>query len=179
MLQPLIFSIIIGCLACFSALANALPNDRYQPINIEADKAKFDEKRGSTIYQGNVLLTQGSMKLTANTVAITLSKKTQKPIKVIAKGAPASLEQKPKIDAEVVYASANNISYFINSEKIVLDGDAILKQGLSQISSDSIEYLAKEQLFKASQKNNSTKTPSRVHVTLPAPAKPTTSEPTP
>lgn len=163
--------LILSFFCCYSLLASALPDDRHQPINIEADTAKFDEKRATTVYSGNVVLTQGSMKLKASTVSVTLSKKTQKPLKVIARGNPASLEQKPKVDADIVYASAHTISYLIASEKVVLTGDASLKQGLSQIRSESIEYLAKEQIFKASQEEASTsEKPTRVHVTLPAPA---------
>lgn len=162
-------SLFLALTLSLSSLAIALPNDRYQPINIEADTANFDEQKGTAIYSGNVLLTQGSMKLKANKISVALSKTTQKPIKITAIGKPASLEQKPKIDTEKVYASANTISYLIENEKITLTGDAKLKQGLSQISSDSIEYLAKEQLFKASQQENTDTKPSRVHVTLPAP----------
>lgn len=54
-----------------SASAWALPDDRNQPIRIQADDAQLDDKNGVATYKGDVIITQGSMKVTGNTVTIT------------------------------------------------------------------------------------------------------------
>ncbi|MEB0151312.1 LptA/OstA family protein, partial [Pseudomonas sp. CCC2.2] len=54
-----------------SASAWALPNDNKQPIRIQADEAQLDDKQGVATYKGDVIITQGSMKITGNTVTIT------------------------------------------------------------------------------------------------------------
>ena len=54
-----------------SASAWSLPNDQQQPIRIQADDAQLDDKNGIATYKGDVIITQGSMKVTGNTVTIT------------------------------------------------------------------------------------------------------------
>lgn len=54
-----------------SVSAWALPTDRDQPIRIQADDAQLDDKNGIATYKGDVIITQGSMKVTGNTVTIT------------------------------------------------------------------------------------------------------------
>src|SRR5471030_2774173 len=49
----------------------ALPNDSQQPIHIQADDAQLDDKQGVATYTGAVIITQGSMKITGNTVTLT------------------------------------------------------------------------------------------------------------
>ena len=51
-----------------SAAAWALPTDRTQPIRVQADSAELDDKQGVAVYRGDVVITQGSMKITGNTV---------------------------------------------------------------------------------------------------------------
>ena len=54
-----------------SVSAWALPNDNEQPIRIQANEAQLDDKQGIATYKGDVIITQGSMKITGNTVTIT------------------------------------------------------------------------------------------------------------
>lgn len=49
----------------------ALPNDRDQPIRIQADDAHLDDKQGVATYKGDVIITQGSMMIKGNTVTMT------------------------------------------------------------------------------------------------------------
>ena len=46
----------------------ALPDDRDQPIRIEADEALRDEKQGFTRYEGNVKMDQGSLHIEADRI---------------------------------------------------------------------------------------------------------------
>lgn len=48
----------------------ALPSDREQPIRVQADSAELDDKQGVAVYRGDVVVTQGSTKLTGNTVTL-------------------------------------------------------------------------------------------------------------
>src|SRR5690554_7405256 len=56
-----------------SSLAHALPSDSQQPIHVKADSAEMDDKRGVAIYRGDVIITQGTLKITGDTVTITLN----------------------------------------------------------------------------------------------------------
>ena len=46
-------------------LTFALPEDRDQPIRIEADEALRDEKQGFTRYRGHVKMDQGTLHIEA------------------------------------------------------------------------------------------------------------------
>lgn len=64
--------ILLGLGAALGSVsAWALPNDSQQPIHISADDAQLDDKQGVATYTGGVIITQGSMKITGNTVTLT------------------------------------------------------------------------------------------------------------
>ena len=48
----------------------ALSTDKDQPIEIEADTADLDNKKGVTIYRGNVVLIQGSVRMTGDIMTV-------------------------------------------------------------------------------------------------------------
>jgi lipopolysaccharide export system protein LptA len=62
--------LLLGLL--LSAQSYALPEDREKPINLEADSASFDQNTGVSIYQGNVVVTQGTMYLAADKATVYL-----------------------------------------------------------------------------------------------------------
>jgi len=43
-----------------------IPDDRSQPIQLEASRGQLDQKTGISVYEGNVVITQGSMRLAAD-----------------------------------------------------------------------------------------------------------------
>ncbi|NTX17728.1 lipopolysaccharide transport periplasmic protein LptA [Myxococcus sp. CA056] len=72
MMHAKILPYLLGlCVALGSASAWALPNDRDQPIRIQADNAHLDDKLGVATYTGDVIITQGSTIFKGNTVTIT------------------------------------------------------------------------------------------------------------
>ena len=52
--------------------SHALPSDANQPIKLLADKATYSERTGVTSYSGSVIITQGSLKLTADNITVNL-----------------------------------------------------------------------------------------------------------
>ena len=67
------FAALLGLLLSSFWIASAawpLDSDREQPIQITADSAIRDEIAGETRYEGNVVLTQGSLKITADRLSI-------------------------------------------------------------------------------------------------------------
>ncbi len=119
-------------------MAHSLPSDKDQPVNIEADSGEIDQATGTTIYEGNVIITQGSMKLEAHKVTVKYEDK--KLYQLTATGAPARFRQKPDETKDWVKGKGNKILYLINSEELILTGNAELKQGDDSFSSDRIVY---------------------------------------
>lgn len=130
-----------------AGMALALPDDRDQPINITADKALRDEKKGVTVYTGNVLLVQGSMHLEAQT--LTIYHTTEQADKMIAEGNPAKMRQQPELDKAVVHAQGRIITYFRSEDKVNLRTDASIEQDGAVVSGDSIDYFIAKELIEA------------------------------
>ena len=61
---------VLATVALATPPAYALSSDREQPIEIEADRAEADERARVTIYRGDAVITQGTLRITGETVWI-------------------------------------------------------------------------------------------------------------
>jgi len=120
------------------ALAAALSDDRNQPMYVEADRADIDDKRGVSVYRGNVKITQGTLQLTA--AELTVHSKGGDIVKAIAVGQPATYRQRPDGKDQDVEAEALRMEYFAVEQKIILLDKAQVRQAGDTFSSDKIDY---------------------------------------
>lgn len=127
--------------------AQALPNDRDQPIHIAADKALRDEKQGITVYTGNVRMSQGSMELEAD--KLTIYQIDDDADKIVAEGNPAKMRQQPEPDESLVHAHALVITYLRTQDKVHLQDNARIEQAGDLVTGESIDYFISKQLIKA------------------------------
>src|SRR5690554_1491947 len=72
----------------------ALSTDSGQPIEIEADTAELDDQKGITIYRGNVVVTQGTIRMTGEKMTVYYNKEKDLDT-VIMEGTPATYRQLP------------------------------------------------------------------------------------
>ena len=125
----------------------ALDSDKEHPIQITADSAIRDEIAGETMddktstatFEGNVVLTQGSLKITADQLSISHREKDAD--RIVAIGRPATLVQQPSPDQGPVDASANRIEYIRAEDLVRLRDDARVAQSGSTLSGEQIDYL--------------------------------------
>jgi lipopolysaccharide export system protein LptA len=171
-LTPWAAALVMG-LMLVAGPAQALPDDRDQPIHITADKALRDEKLGVTVYSGNVQMDQGSMRITADT--LTIYHVTEEADRIVAEGQPAKMQQQPELDKGPVHAHAGVIEYFRDEERVHLQSNARVEQDGSVVTGDSIDYLIAEQLVKAD--SDQTLEGNRVQVIIPPSAQPTANTP--
>ena len=158
-----IASVLALCLT-FSQPALSLPGDREQAIQITADSATRDEKKGLTIYSGNVVLDQGSLHISADT--ITVFRINEEGDKIVARGQPASVQQQPAVDEELMRAHAEIIEYFKAEDRLRLRSSAQIEQGGSTVTGNIIDYYITQQLVKAG--SDKTREDSRVTTIIPA-----------
>lgn len=140
----------------------ALEDDFQQPIYIEANSATYDDKKGESVYHGDVQATQGSMRVNADhmIVYITPDKKIDR---IIATGNPVRFKQTPEQGKEDIKGKSLRAEYYGANSLLILLEDAVLWQGENTYASDRIEYDSKNAIVKAGEKSSNTK---RVHVTL-------------
>ena len=134
-------ALLVAALAlpCGSA---ALPEDREQPIEIEADRAELDDATGRAVYSGSVRLDQGTLRVTADRLEIRTDR--ARVTRITAEGAedgePARYRQIPREGEQPVRASAETIVYDTTTETIELSGDARLEQAEDRFEGDRISY---------------------------------------
>ena len=118
-------------LTLLPTFSSALESDREQPIRIQADAAIVDETSGSSVYKGNVIITQGTLEVTANEVEIFTA--DSEVIQIIAKTESdseilAHYQQQINEAMDMVVADAQKITYLVQEERLHLSGDARLQQ---------------------------------------------------
>lgn len=122
-----------------SAPAVALEEDQYQPMYIEADAAELDDQQSTSLYIGNVEVTQGSMRIWADEVLVH-HKPDRRAQKIIAIGQPVRYRQRLDDDPEEVEGYALRMEYEADREELTLIDEAILVQGEDRFASDRIVY---------------------------------------
>lgn len=158
----LLLSIFFSC-----GLAYALPSDQQQPIKIESDRAQQDEKTGTTIYEGSVVIIQGTIKIKADKVTVFTD--TNQVDKIVCVGNPAHYQQQPNPQDGLVLASAKTIKYYLANDKIKLLQNASLKQqNGSVITGEKIDYDINTELLKATASKTTKSKDSRVQMVIPA-----------
>lgn len=145
----------------------ALPSDRDQPIEVEADGVDLNEGTGQSVYHGNVILRQGTIRLEADRV--TVFHRGSKPSKVVAEGNPVKFWQRPPGQGKEIRGTAKRTEYQVDSEELLLIGNAYLAQGEDSFRSDRIVYDRVAERIKAGA---AAQGKQRVRMTINAPAAP-------
>ena len=126
------------CLAAPPA-ALSLSTDRAQPIELEADRGWLNEHARSSVYEGNVVLTQGSLRLEGDRMELYYTEDNRLRLAVM-EGQPARGRQQPAPGEAVHEAEALRLEYHALEGRILLIGNALVRQPLATMEADQIEY---------------------------------------
>lgn len=148
-----------------SVNALALPTDRNQPIHIQSDDAQLDDKQGVAVYTGDVVITQGSMKITGNKVTVTRAANGDVDV-FTAVGNLAYYEQKPGVDKPIVQAYAVTIQYFASQDRIVLIDKAKVINDGNTSEGEKIVYDTVRQVVNAGRATGSKLTAPRPRIDM-------------
>ncbi|MCQ4346083.1 lipopolysaccharide transport periplasmic protein LptA [Pseudomonas stutzeri] len=159
---PLLFG--LGLLLA-GASAWALPSDRDQPIRVQADSAELDDAKGVAVYRGGVVITQGSLKITGDTVTITQDRNGDIDV-FTAVGKPAYYEQQPAAERPVVKAYGLTIQYFAANERIVLIDQAKVVQEGNTFEGEKIVYDTRRQIVSAGRASDARVTTPRPRIDM-------------
>ena len=160
----LLAALLVPALLLAATGATALPEDRLQAIEITAERAERNEREGYTVYSGDVILTQGSLRIHADRLTIFHDRVAAD--RIIAVGEPARLRQQPAIDKQPVRASARRIVYEKSRELVMLRESASIEQDGAVVTGESIQYFMAEERVRADATADDES--SRVQVFIPA-----------
>ncbi|KAB2926893.1 MAG: lipopolysaccharide transport periplasmic protein LptA [Candidatus Contendobacter sp.] len=138
---------LAAALALAPPLVAALPEDRAQPIHLEANRGQLDQKTGVSVYEGNVIITQGSMRLTADTVTIHVKDNNFQ--RMEATGAPVNLRYRPTADKPEIQGASQRVEYDVAGAKVIMSGGAKLTQGQDTFTGERVEYDLKGDVVRA------------------------------
>lgn len=121
-------------------------SDLSKPIDVRADSSEFDEKAGVQTLTGNVEITQGTMRINADFIAITL--KDNALSKMQGRGSPIRFVQENEA-GELMQGEASEIIYNALDGTLVLSGSASLSQPRQSLTSEKITFNAQTQKVSA------------------------------
>ncbi|MFA5676938.1 MAG: lipopolysaccharide transport periplasmic protein LptA [Pseudomonas sp.] len=140
----------ILCLAVLASVAPAIAaqsDDASQPIRIQANAATLDDNKNLAVYTGNVIITQGSMRLTGSRVTLTLDNSGEVQ-KLVSTGSPATFRQTPA-GGKQVDARAQTIEYHADTERVILIDEAFLEQAGNTFQGQRVNYDIQRQIVDA------------------------------
>lgn len=141
------------------SIAHAEKADRGKPVNVESDRVTVDDVKQLSVFEGNVVLTQGTMVIRGDRMEVRQDKEGFKQGTVW--GKRAYFRQKREGSDEFIEGWADRIEYDSRADKAQLFTNAALKRGDDDVTGDYISYDATTEFFqvigggsKAANENN-------------------------
>ncbi|MDI9332569.1 MAG: lipopolysaccharide transport periplasmic protein LptA [Alphaproteobacteria bacterium] len=114
--------------------------DRDRPMNIEADRLDHDEQKKTTVFQGRVIATKGSIVLRGHTLEVRQDPDgTQHGVLLPNAGERAFYRQKREGVAEFMEAEAERIEFDGRRDRVTLTGRAELRRLRGNTLADEIQ----------------------------------------
>ena len=108
--------------------------DRTQPVEVTSDALSVDQESGQAVFDGNVLVVQGKVRLSAGKVTVEYKQTDGRPsgiARLIATGGVTFVTESDAVEArEAVYS--------VEGANVRLKGDVLLTQGPNAIAGDTM-----------------------------------------
>jgi lipopolysaccharide export system protein LptA len=160
---------LLSVLGLFTLHAWAEKSDRSKPVDLSADKAEYDGLNKTGIYEGNVILTQGTIRIQADKVVVKADKFGT--TFATASGKPVSFKQKLDGSNETIEGYGERLEFDTKSDTVQLLDNALIKRGQDELRGNYISYNSRTEVFRvdgrSSNKSAANPAPSgRVHVII-------------
>jgi lipopolysaccharide export system protein LptA len=108
------------------------------PIDITSDTVEADQKQNTATFKGNVVAKQEDVTLYANTLLIIYDPDTKKLKEIIATGNVKVVQMDRR-------ATGQKATFDQDKNKVVLDGDAVVREGANVIRGERITFYVEEE----------------------------------
>jgi len=132
-------------LAALAAGAAAEKADRDKPVNLEADRVTIDDSKKIAVFEGNVVLTQGTLQIRGDRMEVRQDKEGFR--QGITWGSPAHFRQKRDGFDEYIEGWAERIEYDGRAESVQMFNRAQLKRGQDEVRGNYISYDSRSEFF--------------------------------
>jgi lipopolysaccharide export system protein LptA len=158
MARPLAMLLLAVAAAGLAHPALAERTDRDKPVNIESDRMTADEQKQVAVFEGRVVLTQGTFVLRAD--KLTVRQDAAGFQSGVAVGNPATFRQKRDGVDEWIDGEALRIEYDGKAERVELFDRARINRDKDEVRGNYISYDTKSEIFRV-QGAKEAATPSR------------------
>lgn len=147
-------------------VAVAAGNDeRQQPVHLRADRIEINQKTGISRYRGHVVLTQGTLRLTADHAEARQRGDVLE--KVIAEGKPVTFRDRPEGQQEVIEGQAARAEYDAVAQQVHLYGNVDIQRGRDRFRAGVAHYDMRNETLRGESDAS-----QRVYAALTPPMKP-------
>lgn len=141
--------VMLACLLATSAFpALAERADREKQIVVAGDKAVANDAEKTLVFDGNVVITQGTMRMTANKVTVREDK--DKHQYYVANGTPVTFRQKRDNTDEWIEGFADRAEFDDRNDVLKLFTRARVKRNNDELAGDVITYDMKKEVAEVS-----------------------------
>ena len=108
------------------------------PVHLRADRIEIDQKRGVSRYQGRVVLTQGTLRVTADRAEARGRQQTVE--QVTAEGRPTTFRYRADGRPELIEGEARRAEYDVLTRQLTLTGAVEVRQGQDLLRAGIVHY---------------------------------------
>lgn len=126
--------------------ARAERADRDKPVNIESDRMTADDAQKTAVFDGRVVLTQGTLTIRAD--RLTVRQDNEGFQSAVAVGKPTTFRQKREGLDEFIDGEAERIEYDGRADRVqMFNGARIRREGGDDVRGNYISYDSKTEYF--------------------------------
>ena len=138
---PKITYVLATLFVALSLPAHAEKADREKPINLEADRISMDDVKKVQIFEGNVILNQGTLQIRTNRLVVTQDADGfQKGVATGGANGLARFRQKREGKDEYIEGEGERIEHDAREEKTEFFVRAWVKSGLDEVKGHYVSY---------------------------------------
>lgn len=138
--------LIVCCACCLAGPALAERADRAKPINLESDRMRVDDVQKTSVFEGKVVMTQGTLSIRAERVMLRQDKDGYQ--YGSASGNLATFRQKRDGANEYIEGEAERIEYDGKLDKVEFFNRARLKrEPADEVRGNHISYDSRTEYF--------------------------------
>ncbi len=168
--KPLFLLLMAALPMAAPAPAHAEKADREKEIVVGADRLVADDAKKTSTFEGNVVVTQGTMRMTA--AKVTVREDPQRHKFYVAVGSPVTFKQKLDNSDEWVEGFAERAEFDDRTDMLRLHDRAKVKRNQNEITGDFISYDMRKELAEVTGAPPGTSAPgSRVKAIILPPKK--------
>lgn len=140
-MNPAVRLLLLVLSASLPMGALAARADNEQPVSIEANRGSIDNRKNLHVFEGGVVLSQGSLVIRCDKLVVTQDGDgLKRGVASGGEGGRASIRQRREGRDEFIEGRAARIEYDAKTRTAILIGNAEVKSGGDEVRGEYIEY---------------------------------------